>query len=499
MSGARRTTRASGCASRTSAWTWAEVVERPRQRAAFFRAHAPVDAPFHVGVLLDNIPEFWFTLCGAALVRRDRRRDQPDPARAPSCARDIAHTDCAFVSDRGRGTCELFEARATRRPSAARGRRRRRGSRRSRRSRARRCPTTRSGADRPVHADLHVGDDGRAQGRADGSRPAGGVRRASSPEMFGLGPDDVCYSVMPLFHSNAAVAGFTNVARVGRDRQCCAGGSRRRGSCPTCAATASRSSTTSASRSRYILATPEQPDDADNPLRIAFGNEAAPLDIDRFATRFGCIVVDGYGSTEGGLNMSRTPETPEGFARAARVAPIRAEIRDPETGDRVPAGAVRRRRAARQRRGGDRRDREPRRRRAASRATTTTPKPTPSECATACTGPATSATATSRASSTSRAASGDWLRVDGENFAAAPVEHVLARHPDVVLAAVYAVPSADVGDEVMVALHLRDGADVRSRRVRRVPRRAAGPLTEVDAALRARHRAACRRPRPRRC
>ena len=62
----------------------------------------------------------------------------------------------------------------------------------------------------------------------------------------------------------------------------------------------------------YILATPEHDDDADITLRIAFGNEAAPLDIDRFATRFGCIVVDGYGSTEGGLNMSGTPETPKG-------------------------------------------------------------------------------------------------------------------------------------------------------------------------------------------
>jgi fatty-acyl-CoA synthase len=51
----------------------------------------------------------------------------------------------------------------------------------------------------------------------------------------------------------------------------------------------------------------------------------------------------------------------------------------------------------------------------------------------------------------------DWLRVDGENFAAAPVEQVIARHPDVVLAAVYAVPSAEVGDETMLAVHLRDG------------------------------------------
>jgi fatty-acyl-CoA synthase len=52
----------------------------------------------------------------------------------------------------------------------------------------------------------------------------------------------------------------------------------------------------------------------------------------------------------------------------------------------------------------------------------------------------------------------DWLRVDGENFAAAPVEQVISRHPSVVLAAVYAVPSPEVGDEVMVALLLHDDA-----------------------------------------
>ncbi len=34
----------------------------------------------------------------------------------------------------------------------------------------------------------------------------------------------------------------------------------------------------------------------------------------------------------------------------------------------------------------------------------------------------------------------DWLRVDGENFAAAPVERILARFPGVVTAAVYPVP-----------------------------------------------------------
>ena len=48
----------------------------------------------------------------------------------------------------------------------------------------------------------------------------------------------------------------------------------------------------------YVLATPEQPDDADNPLRVAFGNEASDRDIEEFARRFGCHVMDGFGSTE---------------------------------------------------------------------------------------------------------------------------------------------------------------------------------------------------------
>jgi fatty-acyl-CoA synthase len=52
----------------------------------------------------------------------------------------------------------------------------------------------------------------------------------------------------------------------------------------------------------------------------------------------------------------------------------------------------------------------------------------------------------------------EWLRVDGENFAAAPIERILARFPGVVLAAVYAVPDPGVGDRVMAALQLVPGA-----------------------------------------
>ena len=52
----------------------------------------------------------------------------------------------------------------------------------------------------------------------------------------------------------------------------------------------------------------------------------------------------------------------------------------------------------------------------------------------------------------------EWLRVDGENFSAAPVERILSRLPHVALAAVYAVPDVVVGDQVMVALQVTDVA-----------------------------------------
>jgi fatty-acyl-CoA synthase len=52
----------------------------------------------------------------------------------------------------------------------------------------------------------------------------------------------------------------------------------------------------------------------------------------------------------------------------------------------------------------------------------------------------------------------DWMRVDGESFPAAPIEAIIGRHPDVLLASVYGVPDPDAGDQVMVALVLREGA-----------------------------------------
>jgi fatty-acyl-CoA synthase len=50
---------------------------------------------------------------------------------------------------------------------------------------------------------------------------------------------------------------------------------------------------------------------------------------------------------------------------------------------------------------------------------------------------------------------GDWIRVDGENTSALTIERVLRRHPEVIAAAVYAVPDPRSGDQVMAALEVR--------------------------------------------
>jgi acyl-CoA synthetase (AMP-forming)/AMP-acid ligase II len=53
--------------------------------------------------------------------------------------------------------------------------------------------------------------------------------------------------------------------------------------------------------------------------------------------------------------------------------------------------------------------------------------------------------------------SNEWLRVDSENFAAAPVKAIVARFPGLRSVAVYAVPDDPIGDRVMAAIELEAG------------------------------------------
>jgi fatty-acyl-CoA synthase len=191
-----------------------------------------------------------------------------------------------------------------------------------------------------------------------------------------------------------------------------------------------------------VLATPERPDDADNPLRSVYGNEGAPADIDRFAARFGCRVIDGFGSTEGGIAIGRTPDTPDG---ALGPMPDGIEIIDVDTGQPCPVGAV----GELVNVGGPGRfegyynDPEANAQRMSGGVYHSGDLAYRDEAGYAY----------------FAGRLGDWLRVDGENLGTAPIERVLARHPDVTEVAVYAVPDPAVGDQVMAALVLASGAE----------------------------------------
>jgi fatty-acyl-CoA synthase len=443
-------------------WTWREVVAGGGARAALL-ADRRAPGPFHVATLLDNVPEhvLWLgaaAMAGAVVVGGNSTH------RGADLARDLSHTECQLlVTDRAHlplvDGLDLGPGIGTVAAS-------------SRRVLVIDDPDYDAelgpyiGAGLPDPAAVGVSEDSLGyliftsgtSGAPKACRCTQG-RLASIgtivAQMFSLTADDVCYAAMPLFHSNALMAGLSPTMAAGATIALPTGG---RFSASGFLSDVRRHGVTYfnyvGKPLSYIVATPERPDDAQNSLVRVFGNEGAEADIVRFGERFGCVVVDSYGSTEGGATVQRTPDTPRG---ALGRAPEGTMVVDPDTGR---------------------------------------------ECAVACfddngvlvnseeaVGELVSAGGASGfegywrndEAEVARLRNGwywtgdlayrddagffyfagrsdDWLRVDGENFAAAPVARILERHPDVVLAVVYAVPDTVVGDQVMAALQLRPGA-----------------------------------------
>jgi len=266
---------------------------------------------------------------------------------------------------------------------------------------------------------------------------------------LGLTADDVHYVAMPLFHSNSVMAGWApallNGAAIALAERFSASGF-----LPDVRSYGATYANYVGKPLAHILATPERPDDADNPLRLVFGNEAGDRDIATFAARFGCAVVDGFGSTENAVVVSRVPGTPPGSL--GRPAPDVAVL-SPETGEECPRAVY------------DDRGRVTNLDECVGELVNVTGA---GQFAGYYNDPAATAARMRDGKYWSgdlayRDADGwvfyagrtdDWLRVDGENLAAAPVERLLLRHPAVSEAAVYAVADESSGDQVMAALVL---------------------------------------------
>lgn len=428
-------------------WTWREVIGEATRRAAL-ASSLREPGPWHIGLLMENTPEnlFWLLaagLSGATVVGINPTR------RGDSLARDINFTDCRLiVTDRThRGLLEGLELDCRHLLVA----------------------------DEPTFADLleqtpPVAFDADAVSPAtvfslvftSGTTAAPkavvctqgrlGTIARQQQERRQLTSDDVFYVVMPMFHSNAIMAGIAPALSAG--------------GCIALRRKFSASQWLDDVRSHnvtffnyvgkplsYILTTPEEPDDADNPLRIAFGNEANEGDIATFARRFGCTVIDSYGTSEGGMRINRVPGMPSGSLGLADEGTI---VVDPETLQECPPAQF---------------DEQGRLLNADSAIGEIVNTRNASQFEGYYKNPEADAERIRNGWFWSgdlayRDADGYWffagrtsdrLRVDGENFAAAPVERLLARFPAFGHVAVYAVPDPRVGDQVMVAVELRGG------------------------------------------
>lgn len=403
--------------------------------------------PFHVGVLLDNVPAYTIALGGAALVGAALVGLNPT-RRGAQLERDIAHSDCQFLISENKYSEDLQAMNIN---VVAENRFNIDGEHWQ--------ASLEKHKDKPVPFQIidtaapyllifTSGTTGNPKAALCSQQRLAGIADAFS-EMNNISSDEVSYLAMPLFHSNALMANWSPMVSRGVPivlrRKFSASGflpDIRRHQC-TFMNYVGKPLT-------YILATPEKSDDSDNALRLAFGNEAVVHDIKKFEKRFGCVVIDNYGSTEGGISIIRTDDTPDealGFGQPGTV------ILDPETGK--------------------------------ERAVATFDENGKIKNADDAVGEIANIQSAQRfegywrndEANTERTQGGifwsgdlgyrdangflyfggrnyDWLRVDGENFAAAPVETILTRHLSISIASVYAVPNSDVGDDVMVALLL---------------------------------------------
>ncbi|WP_068278549.1 fatty-acid--CoA ligase FadD1 [Aldersonia kunmingensis] len=430
--------------------TWREYVADASAEAAALIAMADKDRPLHVGALLSNSPDMLvamaaaglggFVLCGINNTRRGE-----------SLARDIAKADCQIllVDAAHRDLLDGLDLPGVTVIDTADPAWRQRKS-----------------AAGPLvpHAETTATDTYMMIFTSGTSGDPKAVQVANLMIMFaadmlanrfGLTPDDVCYLSMPLFHSNAVVAGYGVALAAGAAMV------------PT---------KFSASRFlddvrgygvtymnyvgkplAYILATPEQDNDQDNTLRVAFGNEASDRDIAEFSRRFDTNVVDGFGSTENAVIIARDADTPLGSV--GRGLPD-VGIYDPVT---VTACAT----AEFDEHG----------------ALTNADEAIGELVNTQGSG-FFSGYYNDTAANDDRLRGGmfwsgdlayrdadgwiylagrtaDWMRVDGENLAAAPIERVLQRLGAVSRVAIYAVPDANIGDQVMAAIVLRDNTTLR--------------------------------------
>jgi fatty-acyl-CoA synthase len=430
-------------------WTWAQVVDEAAARAALLQA-ARTDGPFHVGVLLENTPEYLFTLAGAALAGAVVVGLNPT-RRGEELAADVRATDCQLVLTDAAGAPLLDgldlgidgdrvwvtdgPAHAERVAVAA-------GS----------TPAPTSPAPEDLYLLIFTSG---STGRPKAVRMTQG-RAARAAARIPFSPDDVLYSAMPLFHGNALAAAvfpaFATGATVALRRRFSASGF-----LPDIRATGATFFNTVGRAISHILATPPTDHDRDHQLKFVLGPETSAPDKAAFTERFGPPVFEGYGSSENAIVLQpATRARPGALGRAAEGDDI--VVIDPATDRECPRATF---------------DDDGRLTNAAEAIGELVGRNVRSAFEGYYNNPEAEAERTRNGWYWSgdlayrdedgtfyfAGRTGDWLRVDSENFAAAPIERILGRWEALRGVAVYPVPDPASGDQVMAAVEMVDGVD----------------------------------------
>ena len=433
----------------------AGVAERAALWLSILKDRPAGSAP-HIGVLLENTPEFTMWL-GAAAVTGSVVVGINPTRRGAELARDITHTSCQIVVteisqvalldglDLGAANGFIFVTESNEYAESVHAY---------------------AGAVLPTFEECPVdptdtflllftsGTSGAPKAVVTSHQRLNFVAQSMNM-IIALTPEDTTYICMPLFHSNALFTAWAPSLVYGSTIAL-----RRKFSASEFLSDVRTFGATYfnyvGKPLTYVLTTPEKADDRNNPLRRGFGNEGSEIDLLRFAERFDCKLTDGYGQTETGASIVRVPNMPTGSLGVAAQATI--TVRDPATNQECPRAIF---------------DTD-RRLLNAEEATGeivnggggtfegywNNPEANSERIRDGAywTGDLAYRDADGFFYFAGRSA--DWMRVDGENFAGAPIEGILMRHPNVILAAVYGIPDFDMGDRVMAALQLQPGTTI---------------------------------------
>lgn len=435
-------------------WTWAEVVAESAVRAAALTAHVapPEGRQVHVGVLLENVPDFVFwigagSLSGAVVIGVNASRS------ATEIAQDVRHADVDVIITESRlrhlvsgsahgvpdhlvldvESAEYLAFLAPYRDAA--------------------IPEHVPGPDRLAMLLFSSGSTGApkavvvSQGRL-------GTLTGAIVDRVRLRRSSVTYLCMPLFHGNAVMMNLAPAMAVGA--QICM---TRKFSASGFSPDLHRFGVTYVNyvgrALSYVLSRPADPRDATSALELAFGTEASEADVARFSKRFGCEVMEGYGLSEGVFRINRTPGTPTGsLGLPASGADVR--ILDEATGIECPR--------ARFDQHGRLLDQAAVGQMVAIGLAHTFEGyyKNPTAYADRVKGEDFWSGDLGYRDQDGffyfAGRSSDWLRVDSENFAAAPLERLMQRLDGVSAAPVFAVPDPRTGDQVMVVVEMDSGA-----------------------------------------